>query len=125
MDFVNAVNSFTAGDIRLSGDAAPSGGITNFAGADGSASYTFDVAPAGDGNVTVDIAASAGTYAGGTDPTDEATYTIRYDGTAPAPTVNSTQHPGPTNETTVLFTVNFTEPVNGFAAGDVRHGRRR
>ena len=118
VDFVNAVNGFDSSDITLSGDAAPSA-TTGFAGADGAASYTFDVIPAGDGNVTVGIAANAGTYVSGGDPTGEATYTIRYDGTAPGPTVNSTQHPGPTNSATVLFTVNFTEPVNGFAAGGI------
>ena len=119
IDFVNAVTGFDHTDIDLSDSTAPNGGVANFAGADGATSYTFDVTATGDGNVTVDIAASAGTYVGGTDTTDEATYTVRYDGTAPGPTVNSTQHPGPTNEATVLFWVNFTEPVNGFAAGDV------
>ena len=83
IDFVNAVTGFDHTDIDLSDSTAPNGGVDNFAGADGATSYTFDVTATGDGNVTVDIAASAGTYVGGTDTTDEATYTVRYDGTAP------------------------------------------
>ena len=125
VDFVNPVTGFDQTDIVLTESTSAPGPVTGFTpGTDGS-NYTFNVAPTRDGTIQVDIAADAGTYTGG-EGTDAATYSIVYDSSAPVPTVTSVQHPGPTNEATVLFAVNFTdpvtgkhEPVNGFAAGDI------
>ena len=121
VNFTAPVAGFTSGDIRLTGEAAPAGGVAGFAPGDATgANYTFDVVPTQDGTLTVDIAAGvAQGTANGLDNTASPTFKIRSDRTAPTPIINSTQ-PGPvTADTPVTFHVNFTEAVPGFAASDV------
>jgi hypothetical protein len=45
--------------------------------------------------------------------------TLRLDATVPTVTISSDRDPGPTNLTSVLLTIQFSEPVNGFTAAGV------
>ena len=140
VEFEEGVAGFGAGDVALSGTAAH-GGAADFAGS--GASYTFDVSPASDGTIHVDIPAgaardAAGRHSGaatrlsvvydGTGPTpiivaENGSATAErssaaHDGTGPTPTVAAAQ-PDPTNAATIIFTVEFSGNVTGFGVGDV------
>ena len=113
--FGEDVTGFGAADVALSGDAARDG-VSGFAGS--GANYAFDVKPSGDGAILVDIPAGAARNGLGLNSTAAARFSIMYDGTAPVPNVTAAQ-PDPTGSSPIAFTVNFTEPVTGFAAADV------
>ena len=112
--FTRHVTGFGAGDVVISGNATH-GGAENFAG--GGDSYSFEVSPTSDGIILVDIPEGAARN-GTASSAAAARFSIEYDGTAPAANVTAAQS-SPTNATTIAFTANFTEPVYGFAAGDV------
>jgi hypothetical protein len=108
--FDDDVTGFDETDITVA-----NGTLSNFAAVD-ARTYTFDVAPAADGAVTVDIAAGAATDTGGR-PTAAGTFTVTSDRTAPAATV--TAPADPTNADPILFTVAFDEDVTGLDAADL------
>ena len=56
IDFGEAVNGFTAGDVTVSG-----GTRSDFSGSDGDASYTLTVTPGGNADITVSVAANVAT----------------------------------------------------------------
>ena len=56
IDFGEAVNGFTAGDVTVSG-----GIRSNFSGSDGDARYTLTVTPGGNADITVSVAANVAT----------------------------------------------------------------
>jgi len=74
IDFGEIVNDFLAGDVSISG-----GMIMNFAEVDGT--FSFDVAPDGDGPITVDVAANAAADAAGNNSVAAAQFTIESDQT--------------------------------------------
>ena len=110
------VTGFDQGDVRLSGTASH-GGVASFAAAD-AATYTFDVSPASDGTILVDIPEDAADAGGlGSDPAER--FSMTYDGTPPAPAVSSAQH-SPASASPIGFAVGFNETVTGFEREDVR-----
>ena len=116
VNFTHSVTGFAAANVTLSGNATH-GGVANFSGS--GAVYTFDVLPTSDGEIRVDIPAGAARNGTGGSPTAAADrFTIVSDRTPPHPAVTAEQS-SPTGAATIAFTVNFTEPVRGFASGDV------
>ncbi|OWK40496.1 beta strand repeat-containing protein [Fimbriiglobus ruber] len=75
--------------------------------------YTFDVAPAADGDVTVTVVAGAATDAAGNDNLASNTATVTSDTTAPTVAITTTEL-DPTAAALVPFTVTFSEDVTGF-----------
>ena len=115
VEFGEDVTGFGADDVALSGVAARDG-VSGFAGA--GANYTFGVKPSGDGAILVDIAEGAARNGLGNNSTAAGRFSIEYDGTAPVPNITAAQ-PDPTGSSPITFTVNFTEPVTGFAAAGI------
>ncbi|MBX9585577.1 MAG: FG-GAP-like repeat-containing protein [Gemmataceae bacterium] len=96
--FDDDVTEFDDTDITVT-----NGTLSNFVMVD-ARTFTFDVAPTADGDVTVDIAAAAATDTGGR-PTAAATFSIVSDRTAPTTTVNAQT----TNNTTPTITGTVSE----------------
>ena len=88
----------------LSGAAAPAGGeVTNFVRANDGANYTFDVVPAADGGILVDVAADTARDLAGNNNTAADTYAIEYGGTPPHPVISAVQEqPRPTRAPSTL-----------------------
>jgi len=108
--FTDDVTGFDQTDLVVT-----NGSTSNFVAVDG-ATYTFDLTPGGDGDVTVSIAAAAALDSNNT-PTAAATFTITSDTTAPTAVVAAPA--GPTNANPIAFTVTFSEVVTGFGPGGV------
>ena len=113
--FEENVTGFEPGDVDLSNDTEH-GGVGNFAG--GGSLYSFDVSPATDGTILVDVPANVAQDKAGNGNTAADQFSITYDSSVPTPTITAAQQ-NPTNATTINFQVNFTEPVTGFEAGDI------
>ncbi len=108
--FSEAVTGFTIDDI-----AAVNGAAGNFAAVSGTA-YTFDVTPAGEGLVTVDVAAGAALDPAGNGNTAAARYAITY--TLPPPIIRSFSATwGKDGDTVVIAGANFID-VSGVAFGE-------
>ncbi len=110
--FSETVTGFVVGDITVGNGTAGT-----FVAVSGTV-YTFDVTPAADGAVTVDIAAGVAQDAA-TNPNEAATqFSITYDGTAPTATVSPAA-----DATGVLVgaavTATFGEDVLEGALGDI------
>ena len=73
--FLEAVNGFEVDDIDVGNGTA-----SDFMGADGDTSYSAEIAPAADGDVTVDVAADMATDAAGNGNTAAAQATSDYTG---------------------------------------------
>ena|GEM_PF-3885305 len=112
--FSEPVSGFEAGDVSIG-----NGSVSNFAGS--GASYSFDVTPAGQGAVTVDVAAGVAGDSAGNDNTAAAQLVRTFDSVAPTTTIASAAS-DPTNGSPIAVTVTFSEPVSGFDAGDVAIG---
>ncbi len=120
--FNESVADFAAADVTLGGTAGATTAIVTGSGT------TYNVAVSGmdtDGTVTASIAAgvahdTAGNASGGSTSTDnEVTWSD------PAPTATVDEAVGqldPTSDPEILFTVVFSEPVTGLAAGDFNVG---
>ncbi len=109
--FSEPVAEFDIGDITASG-----GTLGGFSGA--GAGYSVELTPSGDGPLTLDIAAGvAGDPAGNTN-TAAPTFAITYDATAPEISSVLRASGSPTGETSVDYTVNFSEPVSEIDASD-------
>ncbi len=80
--FSESVTGFVAEDIVVSG-----GAIENFAGS--STSYSFDLIPATDGTLTVDVASSVAMDAAGNGNIAATQFRMVYDNTAPVVTVDA------------------------------------
>jgi hypothetical protein len=120
--FSEPVTGFDAGDVSRSGTSG--GGALTVTGS--GASYEIAVA-GGPTNGTVVVAVAAGgasDAAGNTNLASTSTdNTVIYDTVAPTVTVDqSAGQADPTSAAPVSFTVVFSEPVTGFAGGDVTLG---
>ena len=82
------------------------------------ANYTFYVAPARDGNVTVGVPAEVARDLAGNNNTAAAPHTVRSDRTPPVPRITSTQ-PATTGSATVDFRIGFNETVRHFDGTDI------
>ncbi|HJS20769.1 MAG TPA: Ig-like domain-containing protein [Anaerolineales bacterium] len=110
--FSENVTDFNAGDITL-GNAT----VGNFIAVDGD-TYTFDLTPSSQGWVTADIAAGVATDTAGNDNTVAAQFSRTFDGDAPTVAMTSAA-PNPTNTSPIPVTVQFSEHVTVFNAGDI------
>jgi hypothetical protein len=108
--FSEAVTGFTIDDL-----AAVNGTPGNFAAVSGTV-YTLDVTPAGEGLVTVSLAAGLAQDAAGNSNAAAAQFSITY--TLPPPTIRSFSATwGKDGDTVVIAGTNFIE-VSGVAFGD-------
>src|SRR5207247_1130718 len=118
--FSEPVTGFATGDVSLSGTAG--GTLTGVVTGSGT-TYTVAVSgmtssgtviasiPAG---VAQDLASNPNTASTSSDNS------VTWDTTAPSVTINQAAgQADPTNTSPISFTVIFSEPVTGFAAGDV------
>jgi Ca2+-binding RTX toxin-like protein len=112
--FTEDVTGFDATDITVGNGTA-----SNFTTVDAK-TYTFDVTPTADGNVTVDIAASSATDTAGNNNTAATQLTRTADITAPTVTLSSTA--AATVNAPFAVTATFTEDVTGFDATDITVG---
>ncbi|MGQ0794929.1 MAG: Ig-like domain-containing protein, partial [Nitrosopumilaceae archaeon] len=101
--FSKNVSGFTIDDITITNGVA-----SNLAG--GPSVYTFDVTPADQGLISVDIDADVATDGVGNGNTAAATLSITYDGTGPS-VVLSTTASDPTNVSPIPVTATFSEDV--------------
>ncbi len=108
--FTEAVTGFMAGDISLTNATAGT-----FTAVDGD-TYTLLVTPAGDGAVTVSVAANAAQDVA-TNGNTSASASVTSDRTVPGLTI--TPNATLTNASPILFTLQFTESVSGFTVGDI------
>ena len=109
--FSEAVTGFTSGDVVVT-----NGTVGAFSGT--GTTYTFNVAPGGNGAVTVDVAAGVAQDAAANGNSAAAQFSRTYDTIAPTATISSTAPPL-TNTSPIPVTVIFSEAVTGFASGDV------
>ena len=107
--FSEVVADFVANDITVG-----NGSVTALTGS--GMNYSATIAPAADGNVTVDVFAGVATDAAGNGNTAATQFSVEYDGTSP--TVNIT---GPSALQKQAFNVSFTfsEAVIGFNVNDI------
>jgi len=109
--FNEAVADFIESDISVANGTA-----SNFSGS--GTSYSADIAPDGNGDVTVSIATGAVTDGTGNTNATIVSETILTDFTAPSITI-STPESSPSNASTFSATFTFSEMVTGFALGDI------
>jgi uncharacterized repeat protein (TIGR01451 family) len=112
---VTAAFSKSVSGFSLAGVSVGNGTASNLQGS--GATYTFTVAPAADGTVTVDVAAGGATDGAGNTNTAAAQLTWVYDGTRPSAALSSTSSDPVNGAFTVKAT--FSEAVAGFALADV------
>jgi LPXTG-site transpeptidase (sortase) family protein len=112
--FSEDVTGFELGDITVGNGTAG-----NFAGS--GKSYTADITPSADGEVTVDIATNVAVDASTNGNTAAAQFKITYDATAPTVAISSTAS-SPTRTSPVPITITFNEDVTGFELGDITVG---
>jgi len=113
--FTEAVSGFSLTDITVG-----NGSAANLTTSD-NITWTADIIPAGNGAVTVDIAAGVAADAVGNANTAASQYSIMYDGAQPAVVIASVVA-DPTNASPIGLTVTFSEAVTGFVAGDIAVG---
>jgi len=118
--FNRSVTGFTTGDVTISGTAlgVPLATVT------GSGS-TYNVAVTGitgEGTIVASIAAGRAndSYGNTNEASTSTDNTVTRDLTSPTVTINQAAgQSDPTNSASINFTVVFSEPVTGFATGDV------
>ena len=110
--FSKPVTGFGPDDIALSGTPAPDGGVASVAG--GPANYTFDVVPAADGVLLVNIGPGAARDEAGNNSTAAARFLITYWSSPPSPLIPdvTTVRSGTTDLQTVPFNLTFNKPIN-------------
>jgi len=108
--FSEPVADFVIGDITVTNGAA-----SNLATSDGT-TYTADITPDGNGDITLDVAAAVAKDVSGNDNTAAAKVVVTYDTGIP-----SVEITGPTDIVTGNFavTLTFSEPVTGLAEADI------
>jgi 6-phosphogluconolactonase (cycloisomerase 2 family) len=111
--FDEDVTGFDVGDITIVNGAA-----SNFQTTSASV-YAATITPSADGVVTIDVAAAVATDAIGNDNTATIQFSVSNDETPPELVIT-----GPSEAVSGPFTVTFTfsEPVTGFAIGDILVG---
>ncbi|MEO1401710.1 MAG: Ig-like domain-containing protein [Cyanobacteria bacterium J06635_1] len=108
--FNEITTDFTATDISVT-----NGSVSNFSGA--GTTYTFDVTPAADGTVDVDIAGGVATDAAGNNNTAATTLSRTFDATAP--TVSLTSAAADPVNSTFSVTATFSEATSDFTDADI------
>ncbi|MCP4385564.1 MAG: hypothetical protein GY798_29845, partial [Hyphomicrobiales bacterium] len=113
--FSEWVDGLTEGEITVGNGSVDGGSLST---AD-NIEWTFDVIPAGQGSVTVDIGVDAAQDVGSGGNTAADQFGIVYDSIEPDVTISSTESPGPTNANPIPIEISFTEDVTGFIEGDI------
>ncbi len=108
--FSEAVTGFEVADFTVANGAA-----SNFS-ASSATVYTAQIAPAADGDVTVDVAAGAAQDAAGNASAAAAQFTIGFDGTAPTVALSTSSSDPVSGAFTITAT--FSEAVTGFEMAD-------
>jgi hypothetical protein len=111
-EFSENVTGFVVGDITVANAT-----VGNFVAVDGN-TYTADITPDGNGNITIDVAAAVAVDVANNSNTAATQATVVYDATAP--TVDIQGEPANVNDLdpfTVTF--EFSENVTGFVVGDI------
>jgi Bacterial Ig-like domain len=117
--FSESVSGFATGDVTLSGTAGATTATVTGAGT------TYNVAVSGitaQGAVIATIGAgvASDTAGNGNAVSTSTDNSVTYDTVAPTVTINQAgTQADPTNASPINFTVVFSEPVSGFATGDV------
>jgi hypothetical protein len=109
--FSEAVTGFAAGDIQI-----VNGTLSSITGS--GTTYDILVTPTADGLVTVKVAGGVAKDAAGNGNLAATPMSIRSDRTAPMVDVSSSLR-SPTNADVIPFKIVFSEPVIGFALGDI------
>lgn len=109
--FSESVTGFTSGDLALINSSA-----NNFAGSGDT--YTFDLVPAGQGLVTVNIAAGVAEDAATNGNTIATQFTRTFDSVVPTVTLNTISG-DPTNTSPIAMIATFSEIVTGFTSGAI------
>ncbi|MDP4210200.1 MAG: Ig-like domain-containing protein, partial [Bacteroidota bacterium] len=109
--FSKSVTGFTLDDISVT-----NGTPGNFSGS--GTTYTFGITPAGQGLITVNIAAGVAQDIAGNDNTAASTFSIVYDSQAPTVAISS-KASNPTNTSPIPITITFSEAVTGFTLSDI------
>ena len=114
VQFSKAVADFASGDVNIT-----NGTISAFAGS--GTNYSFNVAPSGNGTVTISVAANAAhdAAANGNLAAVPLHQDLRY---CSADRGDQLQRLEPTNASPIPFTVTFSEMVTDFTSGDVTIG---
>jgi hypothetical protein len=112
--FSEVVTGFVASDITVG-----NGTVGGFSGSGDT--YTFDVTPTADGEVTVEIPADVVEDAAGNGNTAASQVSITYDATAPMAALSSSAS-DPTGFSPIPMTAQFSEVVTGFVASDITVG---
>src|SRR5207249_2053534 len=112
---------FDGSDISFAGTTVPGALAANVTGS--GRTYLVSVSGmTGAGTVVASIAAGAA-IDGATNPNQASTSTdnrVAFDNVSPAVTINQgSAQSDPTGGSPIVFTVTFSEPVSGFASGDV------
>ncbi|WP_170124265.1 Ig-like domain-containing protein [Breznakibacter xylanolyticus] len=109
--FSESVSGFVVGDLTLTNGTA-----SGFAGS--GTTYTVNIAPSGQGLVTVAVAAGVAQDAAGNLSTAATSLTRTYDNVSPTVSITSASNSS-TNASTIPVTITFSESVTGFIAGDL------
>ena len=108
--------STASGDLVITNatDSNPAGSGTT---------YTIDLIPSGQGEITVSVPVNRAQDSAGNWNTESNSFSINYDSVKPTVTIEQASgQSDPTNASPVYFTVVFNEPVTGFETGDVTLG---
>ncbi len=109
--FNTAVTGFEAEDVVVT-----NGTVSNFSGS--GTTYTFNLIPATEGTITVNIAAGVAQDAASNLNIAATQFSIISDVTSPTVAITSTES-GTSTLTSIPVTVTFSESVTGFVAGDI------
>jgi len=112
--FSESVTGFTSGDISVT-----NGSVSGFSGS--GTTYTFNVTPSGQGEVSVFITSGACQDSAGNQNQASSSYGFTYDSVQPTVSLscNDISNGGTTTLLSIPFTATFSESVTGFVSGDV------
>ncbi|MGK7890191.1 MAG: beta strand repeat-containing protein, partial [Leptolyngbyaceae cyanobacterium] len=110
-EFSEDVTGFAQGDITVGNGSV--GPITTV----DAHTYTAEITPNGNGNITIDVAANAAQDAAGNGNTTAPQASITYDATAPTVAIQNT--PATSNTSSFIATFEFSETVTDFEVGDI------
>ncbi|QGJ69927.1 Hypothetical protein PBC10988_16160 [Planctomycetales bacterium 10988] len=109
-EFSEEVTGFVSSDISATG-----GTKGTFTTIDGN-TYTLEVTPSADGDVTVSVLSTAAQDEAGNDLVGDSA-TVTYDGTSPSLEISAPEDI--TNNQMIVFTFEFSEEVSGFDSSDI------
>lgn len=110
--FSEEVSGFALGDISVTNGVA-----SNLQSSD-NITFTADITPAAEAQVSVDVAIGTFSDASGNTNTQAASFSIYYDTAVPTVAISSLES-GFTNQTPFSVSFTFSEEVSGFVLGDI------